>query len=244
VRELSPSLACEAVLFDAAGTLFAPHPSVGAVYAAAAQEHGIHAEPGALEAGFRAAWCERAPVRFAGARDLETSDAMERAWWRGTVRRTFELAGARAPGDECFHALFERFAEPASWRLFPDVLPCLRALREAGLRLGIVSNFDSRLTRICEGLGLSSAADFVLASVEAGFAKPSRRIFEAAAELAGAAASRVLMVGDSWEEDVAGARAAGCRALLLDRGGTRAGPDVLHSLAQLLPRLQSRAPLI
>ncbi|HPD16281.1 MAG TPA: HAD-IA family hydrolase [Planctomycetota bacterium] len=244
MRELNRDLACDAVLLDAAGTLFVPQPSVGAVYATVAREHGLRAEAAALEAGFRAAWRERAPVRFAGTGGLETSDAMERAWWRGTVRRTFELAGLAPPGEACFHALFERFAEPGNWRLFPDALPGLRGLREAGLRLGIVSNFDSRLARICEGLGLSNATDFVLASAEAGFAKPSRRIFDAAVELAGAAASRVLMIGDSPEEDVAGARAAGCRALLLDRSGSRTGRDVIKSLAEVLPRLQSGAPLI
>lgn len=242
--KLKPRLPCDAVLLDAAGTLFFPHPSVGAVYAAAAREHGRPADAGALDAGFRAAWRERAPTRFGGDAKLRTSDAAEKAWWRGTVGRTFELAGLAEPDQACFEAIFARFADPACWRLFPDALPCLAALRGAGLRLGVVSNFDTRLARICDGLGLTSAVDFVLASAHAGFAKPSPRIFEAALRLAGCEAAHAVMVGDSPADDVAGARAAGCRALLLDRRGSRGGPHVVHSLAQVLPRLQSRAPLI
>ena len=229
--------ACDAVLFDATGTLFAPHPTVGAVYADVAAGFGIETSAGALDAGFVAAWRERAPARFEGDAARRTSDAQEKVWWRHTVRRTFERGGAPDPGDACFEALFERFAQASSWRLFGDVQPALASLRERGLRLGVVSNFDSRLGRICDGLGLTLLLDFALASAEVGHAKPAREIFEAAVAAAGAAPERTLMVGESPDDDVTGAQAAGCQALLLDRGAPAARPGVIRSLAELAPAI-------
>jgi len=230
----------DAVLFDATGTLFHPHPSVGGVYARVAAEWGMQATPEALDAGFRAAWQERAASRFASDFARRTSEAAERLWWRGTVGRTFEHAGLPAPDDRLFEAIFERFADSACWRLFPDVVPALAALRDAGLTLGIVSNFDSRLDPLCRGLGLAQLVDFVLASASVGHAKPAPQFFEAAIHKAGVAAERILVVGDSPEEDVAGAQAAGCHALLLDRKAERHGTGVIHSLAEL----QLRGPLL
>jgi len=208
--------ACGAVLFDATGTLFAPWPSVGAVYGEVARAFGMDGTAEALDAGFRAAW-------------------------RETVRRASERAGLPEPGGGCFEALFERFAEARSWRLFDDVLPTLTTLRRQGLRLGVVSNFDSRLHRICGGLGLTPLLDAVVASAEAGHAKPARAIFDAAIAGIGVPAGRCLMVGDSPDADVAGARAAGCQALLLDRSGASSRADAVHTLA-VVPRLLADSP--
>jgi len=231
-----PPVSCDAVLLDATGTLFRPWPSVGAVYAAVAAEHGVTAVPEALEAGFRAAWRRRAPRRFADDPECRTSDAQEKAWWRAAVAATFEHAGLPDPGDACFEAIFERFAEAACWRLFPDVEPVLACLRQAGLCVGVVSNFDSRLHRICAGLGLAQRVDFVVASAEVGHGKPARQIFDIAVREAGTPAARTLMVGDSPRDDVAGARAAGCLALWLDRSRPPS-PHALPDLSRLPPLL-------
>ena len=231
----SPGLAAvvDAVLLDAGGTLLAPHPSVGAVYATAAAEHGYEADAEALEAGFRRAWAERAPLRSPAASGHAASDRAEKDWWRATVALNFSYAGLREPDDACFETIYARFADPASWRLFPDAVPAIQALRRVGLRVGIVSNFDSRLERLCDGLGLSGLLAFIVYSAQVGFAKPSRRIFEAAVRAARTRPARCLVVGDSLEEDVAGARAAGCQALLLDRSRRHDGPRVIHSLLDI-----------
>jgi len=240
MRASKPTLSCDAVFFDATGTLFFPHPSVGAVYAAVAMEHGLEADSRALDTGFRAAWRERASHRFGQAPDYRTSDRREKQWWRGTVGRTFEHAGLPAPGRGLFEAIFARFADPVSWRLFPDALPTIAALRHGGLRVGIVSNFDTRLRHIVAGVGLGSAVDFVVTSAEVGAAKPSSRIFDAAVHLVGVPPGRALMVGDSAKDDVAGARAAGCQAILLDREGHRGGPGVIRCLSELTGRSATR----
>ena len=228
-----PRIPCRAVLFDAMGTLFHPHPSVGAVYARVARRFGVDADPAALDHGFRAAWRELAPGRFGADPDRRTSDALEHDWWRGAVGRTFLHAGLEPPSRECLEAIFESFAHPDAWRVFPDVAPALAALRERGLCLGVVSNFDTRLTRICAGLGLANAFHFILPSSQAGSAKPAAAIFQRALRLAATPPHLAVMVGDSPEDDVAGAAAIGCRAILLDRQGRDQHVPAIRSLAEL-----------
>jgi putative hydrolase of the HAD superfamily len=97
--------------------------------------------------------------------------------------------------------------------LFPDVIAALESLSDRGVPMGIVSNFDGRLVRICEGLRLVPFFETVMMSARAGYAKPDARIFRAALETLGVAtAAEALHVGDSVEEDVRGAQAAGLRA--------------------------------
>jgi putative hydrolase of the HAD superfamily len=115
------------------------------------------------------------------------------------------------------------------FRAFDDAEPALSDLRGRGLRLVVVSNWDYALPRVLERVGLLPLLDGVVTSASVGAAKPDPAIFRAALEVADCEASEALHVGDSNEEDVAGAGAAGIRALLLDRSG--AGD--LASLAEL-----------
>ncbi len=102
---------------------------------------------------------------------------------------------------------------------YPDAVPALSGLRERGLRLVVVSNWDCSLPRVLERCGLGERIDGTITSAEVGSPKPDPEIFSRALELAGCEASEALHVGDTVEEDVAGARAAGIRPLLIDRDG-------------------------
>ena len=102
---------------------------------------------------------------------------------------------------------------------YPDAVPALTALRDRGLVLVAVSNWDCSLPRVLDGCGLAELLDGTVTSAEAGSRKPDPEIFELALELAGCDADDALHVGDTAEEDVAGARAAGIRSLLIDRDG-------------------------
>jgi putative hydrolase of the HAD superfamily len=102
---------------------------------------------------------------------------------------------------------------------FPDAEPALRELRDRGLKLIVVSNWDISLARVLERCGLAELLDGALSSAEAGARKPDPAIFELALELAGCEPGEVVHVGDTAEEDLEGARAAGIRALLIDRDG-------------------------
>jgi putative hydrolase of the HAD superfamily len=119
---------------------------------------------------------------------------------------------------------------------FDDACPVLLALRERGLRLVVVSNWDCSLEEVLAEIGLRPLVDAVVTSAEVGAAKPDRRIFEAGLAAAGCAAPEALHVGDSLENDVAGARAAGIPALLLDRSGP-SGEGAIGGLAELLAHL-------
>jgi putative hydrolase of the HAD superfamily len=117
---------------------------------------------------------------------------------------------------------------------YPDVTPALRRLRADGVRLVIASNWDCSLADWLAPLGLLELVDGVVTSAVVGAAKPDPALFRRALELAGAPAAEAVHVGDSLENDVEGARAAGLRALLLVRHGEPApGVEALDSLAEL-----------
>jgi HAD superfamily hydrolase (TIGR01549 family) len=106
---------------------------------------------------------------------------------------------------------------PAHFSVFPDVEGTLRALRERGLRLMLISNWHAGLRGFCRALALDAHFDVIVSSFEAGFEKPDRRIFEVACTRLGLPAEQVLHIGDNEIDDVDGARAAGLGAVHLKR---------------------------
>lgn len=108
-----------------------------------------------------------------------------------------------------------------NFRPYPDAAPALAGYRAHGLRLVVVSNWDISLHAVLGNVGLRRLLDGILTAAEAGARKPAPAIFERALELAGVAASEAIHVGDSLEEDVAGARAAGIEPVLVSRDGAR-----------------------
>jgi putative hydrolase of the HAD superfamily len=121
------------------------------------------------------------------------------------------------------------------FRAYPDAPPALEALRSRGLRLVCVSNWDISLTDVLERCGVLEPLEGVVTSAAAGARKPDPAIFGVALGVAGVAASEAVHVGDTEEEDVAGARAAGIPVLLLDRAG---GADIA-SLGDVVERLEA-----
>lgn len=206
--------ALKAIFFDAGNTLLRPYPSVGHIYAKTAHRHGVRLTSAWVEDRFQAAWRDRHSSHHL------KSDHADKAWWRDMVHRVMGSHFSEIKFHRYFEDLYHRFAHPKHWRLFPDALPTLRALRGKKLTIGIVSNWDSRLLVLSERIGLTKEVEFVLASAVEGVAKPDRRLFLKALKLARVAASEALHVGDSLKEDYEGAQGAGIRALLLDRHGS------------------------
>ena len=124
----------------------------------------------------------------------------------------------------------------AGWTVFGDTIATLRRARKADLAVAVLTNGDeSQQLRKLERLALRSRIDLVVASSSLPAGKPDPRAFRHTLDLLGADASGALMVGDSLENDVLGAQAAGLKAVLLDREGVHAGLDVprvrsLHDL--------------
>jgi len=106
---------------------------------------------------------------------------------------------------------------------YPDAVPALRDLRERGLRLICVSNWDISLREVLERCGLMQHLDGAVSSAEVAAPKPDPALLLAGCELAGCGPEEALMVGDTPEEDTAAAKAAGIRSLLVDRAG---GADI------------------
>jgi REG-2-like HAD superfamily hydrolase len=162
----------------------------------------------------------------------------ERGFWRSFVQEVLTRVGGGPLPEGLLDDLVEHFARPESWSLYPEVLEVLSALRERGLKLLVVSNWDSNLPALLDRLDLTRHFDGVVVSALVGASKPAREIFDTALSLAGVAAHEALHVGDSPSEDYEGARNAGLPALLLDRAGVaRVGFESIRSLHEILPRV-------
>ena len=120
--------------------------------------------------------------------------------------------------------------------LYDDVLPTLADLRERGLKLGLVSNTARDLDAFVAHHGLD--VDAALSSRAHGKVKPHASIFRAVLEQLAVEPDAAAMVGDSPDDDVAGARSLGMRAFLLDRDERYPDErDRLTDLRELAPAL-------
>ena len=147
------------------------------------------------------------------------------------------LARALGPGAPAPALATELLVDSLRFRLHHDALPTIDALTARGVRLGVVSNWDCALPDHLARLGVAHRFVVIAASAAVGAAKPDPAIFLHAARVAGVEPSRALHVGDRRVEDYDGARAAGMRALLLDRHGAEAGPDVISTLTAVVERI-------
>lgn len=109
---------------------------------------------------------------------------------------------------------------------FPDARAALESLRDRGLKVVCLSNWDVSLTEVLEQCGLMEVLDEVVSSAQAGASKPSPEPFLLALELAGCDADAAIHVGDTLDEDVVGAQAVGVRPLLIDRDSSAPGSEL------------------
>jgi putative hydrolase of the HAD superfamily len=143
---------------------------------------------------------------------------------------------------ECLHRMHR---ERHLWSSVAEqTAQALRRLRAAGLRLGVVSNSDGRVEQALEAAGLRDYFDVVLDSALLGVEKPDPRIFLAALDALGVAPEEALYVGDLYEVDIVGARAAGMDAILLGTPEEGIGRNcrTTKSIEQLVNELLSETP--
>lgn len=228
----------KAVFFDAAGTLIKPARSVGASYAAIAAKHGKEVSSTNITERFRTCFDAAPRLAFPSATE-DTVAALERDWWKSLVAQVFEPWSPFVRFEEYFAELFAYFASPNAWTLYPEVLETLTSLKERDLILDVISNFDSRLVRILDGLGAGAQFENIFVSSRVGYAKPDGRIFNAALSCHGLAPAQALHVGDSEINDLRGANQAGLKGILVERGKTSAAPasDRINSLRSILALL-------
>jgi putative hydrolase of the HAD superfamily len=221
------------VCLDALGTLvelLAPAPSL----VAQLRERGLRASER------QAAAALREEIAFYRAHHDSAVDAPSLALLRERCTEVLRDGLVRAGADvaTASHELLrDALLAALRFRAYPEVPGALRALRRAGHRLVVVSNWDVSLHDALRATGLAPLVDGAISSAEAGAAKPDPRIFARALALAGDGAAAGLHAGDSLEHDVAGARAAGLRPVLVARAGrpplVPAGVAVIASLAEL-----------
>lgn len=200
------SVQIEGVLFDWGDTLFAP-PDAARVIAEIAGERGVKVDPDRARAIWDELWTlGKTPAELAKGRDL-SADAHRTVW-----TSLFRTADAHVPGIG--RALYERVMDPAAWLPYPDTGPTLRALRDRGLKVAIVSNVPRDLSDVFAAHGLASYVDAFVHSFQVGAEKPDPKIFLAACERIGTTPAATLMVGDHAIAD-GGATAAGLQFFLL-----------------------------
>ena len=144
--------------------------------------------------------------------------------------------GPPAAVERAAGVIIDAWSRAENFGLYEDVLPCLATLRAAGVRMALLSNaLGHVLAEIVAHFALDEYMDAAVSSAETGAVKPAPRMFSTLLALLGVAPGAAVMVGDSVEDDVEGAVAAGCGAILLDRTGRTAGAP--------LPRIESLAEL-
>lgn len=132
-----------------------------------------------------------------------------RPFWRFIVEKSTGCAN-----EALFEELYQYYIRPEAWQLAPGAVSALNKLRAAGVRLAVVSNFDTRLRPILTALEVDKLFDAVVVSAEVGAEKPNPVIFETAMQQLGVRPYEVVHVGDDRRNDVWGARDAGVAAWL------------------------------
>jgi HAD superfamily hydrolase (TIGR01549 family) len=220
------------VFLDAGGVLVYPN---WTRVSATLDRHGVSADPAALAAAEPVAK-RRLDV---GGTISATNDA-SRGWLYFDL--ILEAAGiARSESTAAALAELHAFHSTSNlWEHVPAHVPdVLASLVSDGLRLVVVSNANGTLRRLLSRLRLDRHFVCILDSHEEGVEKPDPRIFANALAKSGADAAHTIHVGDIYQVDVVGARAAGIRGVLLDEGGLYGDADCprLRSLSELRPRI-------
>jgi putative hydrolase of the HAD superfamily len=126
-------------------------------------------------------------------------------------------------------SLWEAHQRFGLWTVAVDgAVEVVRGLRDAGFRIGVVSNAEGRVEQDLHGAGFEGLLETVVDSHVVGVEKPDPAIFEIALERLGVARERCVFVGDVPAVDLAGARAAGIAPILLDRHGIYDDADAPH----------------
>jgi HAD superfamily hydrolase (TIGR01662 family) len=214
-----------AVLFDVDFTLARPGPELMPEgYVSCGARYGLE-----LDA-----------ARYALARDAAFVDLQhhpeldhdEEIWIAFTERIVLGMGGTQPAAHDVAVELTSRWAQHTNFELYDDTLPTLRRLHGGGVKIGLVSNSARDVREFAVHHGL--AIDAGISSFHHGKTKPHASIFRAVLDLLEVDPQEALMVGDSIDDDIEGARAAGLHAVLLDRLG-------LHP--EFAPRIESLAEL-
>ena len=218
-----------AVCFDVDFTLIYPGPTFQAEgYQRFCGRRGIAVEPARFPHAVRAA---------SSVLDEAQDHVYDAGIFVRYTRRIIEQMGGTGPHvDEVAREIYDEWAACQHFFLYDDVAPVLRQLAEHGVKIGLISNSHRPMASFQAHFELDGLIAAAVTSSEHGYMKPHPSIFEAALTLLGTTAAATVMVGDSLSQDIAGARRAGMRGVLVHRSDEPA-PDadvpVIRSLSEL-----------
>ena len=219
-----------AVTFDAMGTLVSLAPPGPRLQRSLARRLGREVDLARCEGAMRV------EMRHYRAHCTAARDAASLAALR--LESASLLADALAI-DVSGADLLPSLTDSISFVAYEDARLALDDLASAGVKLAVVANWDVSLVDVLARLGLAEPFGAIVTAAAVGVAKPDPRPFLIALERLGADAAQCLHVGDDPVTDIAGARAAGLAAVLLDRSGR--APESIASLAELAGRLERAA---
>jgi putative hydrolase of the HAD superfamily len=219
-----------AVFLDALGTLVALDAPWPALVELLRERHGVEVS---LDAARSAMLAEMAHYRTAcvGAADADSLAQLRLECAEILRRQLNPLLDAIDP-----RAVVAVLLDSLRFSAYDDAGPSLARWQTSGLARIVVSNWDISLYDVLDATGLRELIDGVVCSAEIGVSKPDPAPFAAALRLTGLAPAQVVHIGDSLEEDVAGARAAGIEPVLIrrrqDSAEPAAGVRVIASLRE------------
>ncbi|KAI0209874.1 Haloacid dehalogenase-like hydrolase domain-containing protein 3 [Lamellibrachia satsuma] len=205
--------------FDVTNTLLRLRTSPGREYANVAKTFDVNVGSAELDRVYKNVWAEKKSDHpIYGLEDGLTT----KQWWADLVSRVFcraGYAGSPVALEMIADKLHEEFSAGKNWEIVPFAVDVLKELRDRGLKLGVVSNFDDRLEDTLLTHRLLHYFDFVVTTVSARSEKPDPAIFHAALDIAKIDPGDAGHVGDDVIEDYWAARNVGMHAFLLDRKG-------------------------
>ncbi|MBM2822036.1 MAG: 2-haloalkanoic acid dehalogenase [Thermoleophilia bacterium] len=156
----------------------------------------------------------------------------EEIWIAFTEQIVLGMGGEPGGARACATDMVREWERHENFSLYEDALPVLDELRRHALKIGLISNGQRDLDEFATHHALD--VDAIVGSKAHGRVKPHASIFIAALRALDVSSDEVAMVGDSYEDDIEGARALGIRAILLDRDGLRPdAPDRIDTLLAL-----------
>ena len=207
----------DTVFFDVGHTLLTPALPEGRVFAEEAARHGVDLDPNKVQA-----FIPQMYVLYEELYEQDNSfwsdDQRAIAIWIEMYEYLCELTGVdQSKRSVIAHSVHKRYFTSESWCAYDDVAPALIELKARGVRMGLISNWDSSLEDIIIDLGFAQYFDVIISSAVAQLHKPMPEIFELALTRIGSSAAQSMHVGDNVSADVEGAHAVGITPVLIAR---------------------------
>ncbi|MCK8113953.1 HAD family hydrolase [Anaerosoma tenue] len=217
--------ALRAVFFDVGNTLLYASPSVSEVCRSVLERAGHFRDISVIDSYMPLvdAYYEE---RYAEDDGFWADEERTSSVWVGMYSLLCRQLGIENEAVAIARHVYDEFGRPDRWALYDDVRPAFERLRERGLAVGVISNWDSRLQGLLEGLGLGDVLSDIVGSADVGLHKPDPRIFALACERLGVQPEEAAHVGDHHYADYLGSTALGMRAVLIDRHGVKADHGV------------------